>query len=344
MISLLTGMLVVATLFTGCSKQEEAVDVPDAKETNKEAENEETTSEEAENVSAEENSQKYVIGISLPAMSEYQQTWIDAINSFKDEYNAEIIVTNADNSIEKQVADIESLIVQEPDAIMIRAIDSDGVANSVKAVKDAGIYCIVSSFDVNSEEYDLFLYSQQATTGKMQGEYLREILDANPDLSMNICYLWGVQGVSGCIDRFDGFCEIMFEGTDRAVLLDEKIGNWASAEAMAITEDWIQTFPEANVFVCQSDEMALGVCNALAAAGKNFDEIYVLGIDGADNGQSLIRKGQMDASIYTDLYTDARIQLEHAIGLADGEKYDKNVELETKFVMTIENIDELLDH
>ena len=53
-----------------------------------------------------------------------------------------------------------------------------------------------------------------------------------------------------------------------------------------------------NCIIVASDEMALGCCNVLEAAGIK-DEVMVIGIDGSIAAQDSLKKGIMDATVYS---------------------------------------------
>ena len=67
----------------------------------------------------------------------------NALQELADKENIEMIFTNANGSAEKQLSDIDSLIVQKPDVIVIRVVDPDSGVSCVEAVKNAGIPCVI---------------------------------------------------------------------------------------------------------------------------------------------------------------------------------------------------------
>lgn len=290
--------------------------------------------------------EKYTIGIAYAGYEEYHVEWEKYAKQWLEDHygdSVEIITTVANNNAATQQSDIESLIVQRPDAILVWAVDSEGSISAVESIYDAGIKTILISYGVNTEKYDLYLYADQIHTGKMQADYCLDWIENHPGETLNCGYIWGVSGISGCIERFEGWRDNCVDG-EKIVLLDEQIGNWNSAEAMAIAEDWLQAYPEMNCIVCMSDEMALGVIQALQGANVNMDDFVVLGIDGSASAQLELDKGTLDGTVFENRRLAAEIQMEYTMKLLTGETIaEKNNLIECKQMMTPENKQEILD-
>lgn len=284
----------------------------------------------------------YTLGIAFSAFEEFHVEWLKYAEEVAAENNIEIITTNAQNNIATQMADIESLIVQKPDAIMVWAVDADGMVNAVESIYNADIPCILSSYSVNTDQYNLYLYEDQVWTGELQGEYCKEWIKNHPGETLKCGYIWGVTGVSGCIERYEGWKNNCVDD-ETIILLDEQIGNWSAADAMTITEDWIQAYPEMNCIVCMSDEMALGVIQALQGAGKNLDDYVILGIDGSESAQIEIDKGTLDGTVFQNRYLSAKLQMEAVSRLLNGEEVEKDTLIKAKQLMTPENKEEILN-
>ena len=337
---LIALLMAVAMIFALCACGETAA--PAAEETAPAAEEAASAAEEAAPAAEEKT---YTIAVAYSVYDEYHVEWEKyALAWLKEHYGdrVKIISTVAESDAAKQQSDIESLIVQQPDCIMVWAVDSEGSIPAVESIQAAGIKCIVNSYAVNTDKYDLFLYADQILTGSMQAEYCKEWIANHPGEKLNCCYLWGVTGISGCIDRFDGWKNNCVDG-ENIVLLDEQIGNWDTAEAMAVTEDWIQGYPEMNCIVCMSDEMALGVIQALQGAGKNLDDYVVLGIDGSESAQLELDKGTLDGTVFENRRLAAEIHMDYTMRLLEGEEFEnKDILIVCKQMMTPDNKAEIL--
>lgn len=287
-----------------------------------------------------------VIGLSLNALDEYQTEWRDLVlEAAKEAGVGEVIVTNAEGKVDKQLADVESLIAREVDLIIMRATDSEGAAPALEMAENAGIPTIDSGFGTTYENTFKIMSSQYYLTS-LQGDFCNAWLDANPDKTMKAGYLWGAQGVSTTAQRYYGWKETVEKAhPDRFEVIAEKVANWSAVEAMTIVEDWMQAYPEMNAIVAMSDEMAIAATNVLGAV-KKLDDFIVVGIDGSPNAQQLLREGILDATVYTSKKADAQLTVDYAVKILQGEdlrgiKVDPGEQISA--LMTKDNIDEVLE-
>jgi len=127
-------------------------------------------------------------------------------------------------------------------------------------------------------------------------------------------------------------------------LLAEQEGGWSAAGGMRIAEDWLQAFPQMNIFACMNDDMAIGVIQALRAAGKSADlqnrNILVLGVDGSDAAKSYIRSGELAATAGRRLAVESMTALETAEKIIRGEVVDRLVIPNSFHAMNRENVDQ----
>lgn len=281
---------------------------------------------------------KIKIGVSLNNTIDFVTTLQQIMEekaSVRDDI--ELVFTNAGDSPEKQMSDVESLIAQKPDVIVLRAVDPDAGAACVEAVKNAGIYCVVQDTQVNTEEYDTYIFGAQSVHGNMIGSYIQGWLEEDSSRHAYMGYINGsanaaIQG------RETGIYEVV--DSDRITTLAQYIATGFNAEeAMATAEDWILSYPNMNVIACANDEMAIAVIQALTAAGKNFDDFLVFGVDGTEMGREYLVSGQLKATTYQDSYKTVDKLFEVCLGLVNGETYEKVIDPENVTLLTKENAD-----
>ena len=91
------------------------------------------------------------------------------------------------------------------------------------------------------------------------------------------------------------------KGFDRAVkenpgieLLASQPGNYRRLPAVQVFENLMQRFPVIDAVFCANDDMAVGIAEALAAAGRG-NNTKVVGIDGIPDATAAIAAGKMFA-------------------------------------------------
>ena len=294
-----------------------------SKEESKASSATESASSAAESASsvAETNSGSdgpYKIGLSMNALDEFQTEWLGYFEGYLKAQGHEVTVLNAESKVDKQLADVESLIQMDLDVICIKSVDQDGVVPCFEACEAAGVPSIDIDMGANTD-IPAHLLSDQREFGVLIGEYANEWLEKNPDKTIEAGYLIGID-VPSVIGRRDGWIETMDEAgnKDKYNLLAEKVCNWSATEAMAVVEDWMQAYPDMNWIVAMSDEMAIAAVNVVEAAGRS-GEVVICGVDGSPNAQEHIKAGTMTGTSFIPRKQLAETAGEYVIKICGGD-------------------------
>lgn len=266
------------------------------------------------------------IGVSMNQLNTSRQEWLDYCLAYAKEIGLNVIYTNADKDIDKQISDVESLIAMECDAIVVCAIDPDAICPVIDKCKEAGIPVIGSDYQINSDNLAGLLYMSQFQIGAAQGKYLAKVLNENPELVLNVGYLWGNLTMKDAKDRYNGaFSELKsFMDTGRVKILDEQLANWQSDEATKVTENWLVKYIDMNCIIAGNDDMANGAIQALKAVKADFDKWYICGINATSVGKQNVLDGYCDCTVFMDLKYVAQESLNMAIkAVAEGKIYGK---------------------
>lgn len=329
-LSIMLVLTLIVSAFAGCGGKKEEP----AKEEQPTNTEEKTDDAQEDAPSQEVSGEGLVIGVSLNAADEFRSAWL---NSFKEQAEAKghtVISTNADNKADKQISDIESMIQQKIDVAVVHAFSADGIVPAIDALNAAEIPIVLVDFPIESENYNTIVTDEQYLNGVIQAEYVNKWLEEDDSRTANIGYIVGSYSMESAMPRMHGFFETCTKGNK----LVEGEGGWSSDGAMTLAEDWMQAYPDMNVFVAMSDEMALGVVQALKGAGKNMEDVLILGIDGSAEGLAAIRAGELDCTAARDIPKEARIALEASEKVAAGESVEKTIRPEAITAITIDNV------
>lgn len=260
-----------------------------------------------------------VIGLSMSAHTQFLENVSDAaINQAESLEGVEIIVTNANDDIDTQINDVESLITKQVDAIILNPLDKAGLGRSVDNIKEAGIPLVEVNTFTNNDKYDVYVGSDEVEAGKIQGNWIAE----NIGETGNVCVLYGVMGHSGQIGRFEGLKLALLDKYDGWELLADMTGEWKRSEGLRITEDWLQSYGnEIDVIASQNDEMAIGAMQAVEESG--FD-IPVLEIDATPDAIKAVINDRLALTVFQNSFAQGTEAVNVAVGLVKGEEYPKN--------------------
>ena len=134
----------------------------------------------------------------------------------------------------------------------------------------------------------------------------------------------GMAGVYAAVQRTAGFKEtIAKEGAAFSVVASVP-GNWDRQLSYDAATNILQTNPDIVGFYCNNDGMALGVVEAVKAAGKQAD-IAVIGTDGISDAYKSIAAGELTATVDSFPVLTGEVALEVALRLQAGQKLPRVV-------------------
>lgn len=220
--------------------------------------------------------QTYTIGVSIPAAT---HGWTGGVNWWAAQAKARLeaaypslrIVINTAGSAAEQADDIEDLIaIHGIDALVILPFESDPLTEPVASVKDRGIFVTVVDRGLARDGIeDIHVAGNNPALGRVSAEYMVEALGGEGKIVV-------LRGIPTVIDneRVAAFMEVI-EGTNIEVL-DMRYANWNRDDGFVVMQDFLTRFPQIDAVWAQDDDIAVGVIEALAQAGRT-EEMFVVG-------------------------------------------------------------------
>jgi ribose transport system substrate-binding protein len=253
--------------------------------------------------------------------------------------DVELLIADAEDKTEKQVADVENLIRQEVDALLVSPKESAGLTGVVQQAIDAKIPVFVLDRNVDTKDYTQFVGGDNALIGRAAGEYAVELLGGKGKASGNVVEIWGGMGTQPAHDRHDGFHEFTDKEPGIKYLLDQQSGDWKQDQAYNIMANALKTNEKIDLVYGHNDPMAYGAYLAAKDVGREKD-IKFIGIDGLPNeGVQMVNKGELTATF--TYVTPGAEGLRQAIKFLNGEKVEKTITLPTQRI-TKENAAQVL--
>lgn len=174
----------------------------------------------------------------------------------------ELIVTEAEDDISKQISDIEDLIVKNVDAILITAASPQALIPVVNKAISAGI--VVVDFDnlVYTDNVTAHVIVDQKEFGRVQGEWLvEEIGGAGKIIAFN-----GMKGTAISAERFEG-AKSIFDQYPEIEIVQEVYADWDYAKAKRAMESLLAAYPEIDGIWSQGGAMSEAVVEAYLERG-----------------------------------------------------------------------------
>ena len=171
----------------------------------------------------------------------------------------------------KQVDDIEDMLAtRNIDGLVVLPFESEPLTGPVKAVKDAGKWVTVVDRGLSVEGIeDLFVAGDNTAFGSVAGEYFKANLPSGAKVVV-------LRGIPTTLDneRVEAF-EKAIEGSGIEVL-DKQHGNWNRDDAFTVMQDYLSKYPKIDAVWAADDDMAIGVMEAIAQAGRE-KEMWIIG-------------------------------------------------------------------
>lgn len=256
------------------------------------------------------------IYVSLSAEDSFRGTLIAAARRTAEENGAEIVVYDAENSIENQVAQIKQAVSESYDVIMCALVDADTAQEIEALAGDIPIIFYNSCPDASVLEADKYMYvgSDETVAGQYQAEYILEKLSNKNEL--NIVVLNGTKNHSATNGRKEGLKNTLALAGKNVHYVFEDYADWDQGLAEKYFNIFLRTGKSVDVVVCQNDTMALGVIDSCKANG--ITDVPILGIDATADGCAAILAGDMDFTVYQSAKGQGEMAVKAAIMLGSG--------------------------
>jgi len=190
----------------------------------------------------------------------------------------ELILVDAQNDPDKQLADVVSLIRQNVDYIVIATVQERGWENVLQQAKDAGIPVILvdRSADVSPDLFVSWIGTNSRDEGAIAVRWLQDFRGSD----VRAVHLQGLMGSSAQIGRTEMF--VNAAAANDWTILASMTANWDMEQARYVMQNWLVRFPGINVVYAENDNMAEGAVQAIVAAGLvagGYDGITVISFD-----------------------------------------------------------------
>jgi ribose transport system substrate-binding protein len=210
-----------------------------------------------------------------------------------------LVYTDAANSGDKQVSDVQSLIAQKVDVILLAPITEKALIPAVLQAKAACIPVILIDRDVDhtlaspNKDYVTFIGSDFVQQGKRVADWMIQATGGKA----KIIELEGTTGASPAILRKKGFDDEIKSQSGMQILASQD-GDFNRDTGRKVMATLLQAHPDVTAVYAHNDEMAIGAIAALKAAGKHpGKDVIVASIDGEKDALNAIINGEEGTTV-----------------------------------------------
>lgn len=263
-----------------------------------------------------------LIGISMPTKN--LERWSrdgDNLKSLLENLGYRVELQYADNKVEQQNSQIQTMINKSPAVIVVGAIDGSALGPVLETAAGLGIKVI--SYDRlirDTEAVDYYVTFDNYNVGAMQGQYIVKALDLdNATGPFNFEPFAGSPDDNNARFFFAGAWDVLTPYVEAGTLVCpsgklpatvddwQSIGiqAWSNTTAQAEMENRLNSFysttTRVQAVLCPNDAIALGVTQALDSAGYGDKDWPVLTGQDADQANvANIVAGKQSMTVFKD--------------------------------------------
>jgi ABC-type sugar transport system substrate-binding protein len=209
----------------------------------------------------------------------------------------DVIVTDAQGQMSKQVSDVEDLIARRVDAIFLPPQQFEGIKPALDGAKSAKIPVFLldrEAVGTAGTDYVTFIGSNFVEEGRRAGDWVVQ----NTGGKAGVVILEGTAGASVARDRNQGFMDAIKNSPNIKILASQP-ADFVRANGQKVMENLIQAHgKDITVVYAHNDEMALGAIQALKSAGMNpGKDVLVVSVDGQKTALEAIMAGDMNVTV-----------------------------------------------
>lgn len=280
----------------------------------------------------DKNTTTYRIGVSQCSDDDWRAKMNDEIlreMMFHDD--AVVEIRSADDSSEKQIADIKYFADNGFDIIIAAPNEADALTPTIAEVYASGIPVLLFDRSVHGDQFTAFQGADNREIGRSAAKIARNLV--NNGEKIKILEICGLAGSTPAEGRAEGFAEIVAENNDMEIVASA-FGNWNGPDAAAVADSLLNIYPHINIIYAHNDRMAIAAAESAARLG--LDDIKIIGIDAAPEiGIRAVADSIIDVSF---LYpTDGYGIIRKALSILKGEPYERFSYLDANVPVDLSN-------
>jgi ribose transport system substrate-binding protein len=259
----------------------------------------------------------------------------EGANAEAKNQGAQLVIFNANNQPTAQNSAIEDYVAQKVDAIIVIAIDVNGIKPAITTAKQAGIPVIAIDARIPNGDNATFIGVDNKSAGEQIGKYVVEWSQKN-DKKLKIGFV-GALNSAIQNERLDGFKAALQAGKINATFADTVDGQNVQDVALTASENLLTGNPDLNAIYATGEPALVGSISALTSQNRTKD-VSLFGWDLTEQAIRGIDEGWVVAVVQQDPAQEGRRAVDAAVKLKKGETVPANVDVPVTIV-TKENVD-----
>ncbi|WP_095201209.1 sugar ABC transporter substrate-binding protein [Mesorhizobium carmichaelinearum] len=258
--------------------------------------------------------------VSKTLTNEYWRSLGEGYKAFGDKIGVPVVYQAAQNEGDQlgQLTIAEGLVTQGYNVLLVSPQTDSNLQPIMEQAKAANVP-VVNVNDAVIPQAEHYVGNVQRDNGVRVAKWFIK----NRPNGGKVAIVEGQAGVYAAVQRTDGFKSTISEGGKFQVVASVP-GNWDRQTSYDAATNILQQHPDLIGFYANNDGMALGIVEAVKAAGLQ-DKVAVFGTDGISDAYASIRAGELTGTVDSFPVLTGEVALEAALRLVAGQKLPRVV-------------------
>ena len=272
-------------------------------------------------------------GVSKTLTNEYWRSLGEGYKNVADKYGFTVAYQAAANEDDQmgQLAIAETLISQGFNGLLVSPQTDANLQPAYEVAKSKGV-AVVNVNDAVMPNAAYYVGNVQKDNGVRVAKWF---IQHHPE-GGKVAVIEGQPGVYAAGQRTKGFKETI-EADGKLKVVASIPANWSREKAYDAASTILQQHPDLIGFYANNDGMALGVVEAVRAAGKS-EQTAVFGTDGISDAYASIKRGELTGTVDSFPVLTGEVAMNVILRLINGQKISRVVAT-PQALITKENAD-----
>lgn len=234
----------------------------------------------------------------------------------KDYARVYLSIADAKGSQNLQNEQVDRFLSLDYNVLIVNPVDRTHTATIIDKAMEKDVPIIFFNrepVEADMMRWDRLYYvgTDAPKNGELEGEIVVEAyqqdsssLDKNGDGVITYIMLEGEFRHQDAVLRTEGSVQTIKDAGITLEKLDGGVANWDRNQAAALARRYFEQYGDGiELFICNNDDMALGVVDVVSELGLDF--VNIVGIDGTPQGLEALAEGKMLGTVVIDAYAHA---------------------------------------
>lgn len=258
--------------------------------------------------------------VSKTLTNEYWRSLGEGYKKFGDTVNVDVAYQAAQSEGDQlgQLTIAEGMITQGYNVLLVSPQTDANLQPVIEQAKAANVP-VVNVNDAVIPQAEHYVGNVQRDNGVRVAKWFIE----NRPQGGKVAIVEGQAGVYAAVQRTDGFKSTIGDNGKFEIVASVP-GNWDRQTSYDAATNILQQHPDLIGFYANNDGMALGIVEAVKAAGLQ-DKVAVFGTDGISDAYASIKAGELTGTVDSFAVLTGEIAMETALRLVAGQKVPRVV-------------------